>query len=29
MRKLDIHSKAQLVSYAVQKKIVKLPSGAA
>jgi two-component system, NarL family, response regulator NreC len=28
MRKLDIHNKAQLVSYAIQKKIVKLPAGA-
>jgi DNA-binding NarL/FixJ family response regulator len=28
MRKLDIHSKAQLVTYAVQKKILKMPSGA-
>lgn len=26
MRKLDIHNKAQLVTYAIQKKIVKLPS---
>ena len=28
MRKLDIHNKAQLVTYAIQKKIVKLPAGA-
>lgn len=28
MRKLDIHNKAQLVTYAIQKKIVKLPVGA-
>jgi two-component system, NarL family, response regulator NreC len=28
MRKLDIHNKAQLVTYAIQKKIVKLPTGA-
>jgi two-component system, NarL family, response regulator NreC len=28
MRKLDIHNKAQLVNYAIQKKIVKLPAGA-
>jgi two-component system, NarL family, response regulator NreC len=27
MRKLDIHNKAQLVTYAIQKKIVKLPAG--
>lgn len=26
MRKLDIHNKAQLVQYAIQKKIIKLPS---
>ncbi len=26
MRKLDIHNKAQLVTYAIQKKIVKLPA---
>jgi len=25
MRKLDIHNKAQLVQYAVQKKIIKIP----
>ena len=25
MRKLDIHSKAQLVTYAIQKKIIKIP----
>jgi two-component system response regulator NreC len=25
MRKLDIHNKAQLVTYAIQKKIVKMP----
>jgi DNA-binding CsgD family transcriptional regulator len=25
MRKLDIHNKAQLVQYAVQKKIIKVP----
>jgi DNA-binding NarL/FixJ family response regulator len=25
MRKLDIHNKAQLVTYAIQKKIVRLP----
>lgn len=28
MRKLDIHNKAELVSYAIQKKIVKIPAGA-
>ncbi len=28
MRKLDIHNKAQLVTYAIQKKIVKMPIGA-
>ncbi len=28
MRKLDIHNKAQLVTYAFQKKIVKMPTGA-
>jgi DNA-binding NarL/FixJ family response regulator len=28
MRKLDIHNKAQLITYAIQKKIVKLPAGA-
>ncbi len=28
MRKLDIHNKAQLVTYAIQKKIVKMPSEA-
>lgn len=28
MRKLDIHNKAQLVTYAIQKKIVKMPAGA-
>ncbi|HXY16492.1 MAG TPA: response regulator transcription factor [Terriglobales bacterium] len=28
MRKLDIHNKAQLVTYAIQQKIVKLPAGA-
>ncbi|GAC1436148.1 MAG: response regulator transcription factor [Terriglobales bacterium] len=28
MRKLDIHNKAQLVTYAIQKKIVKMPTGA-
>ncbi len=28
MRKLDIHNKAQLVIYAIQKKIVKMPAGA-
>ena len=28
MRKLDIHNKAQLVMYAIQKKIVKMPAGA-
>lgn len=28
MRKLDIHNKAQLVTYAIQKKIVKMPVGA-
>jgi DNA-binding NarL/FixJ family response regulator len=27
MRKLDIHNKAQLVTYAIQKKIVKMPAG--
>ena len=27
MRKLDIHNKAQLVTYAIQKKIVKIPAG--
>jgi two-component system, NarL family, response regulator NreC len=26
MRKLDIHNKAQLVQYAIQKKVVKLPT---
>ena len=26
MRKLDIHNKAQLVQYAIQKKIIKIPS---
>jgi two-component system response regulator NreC len=26
MRKLDIHNKAQLVQYAIQKKIIQLPS---
>jgi two-component system, NarL family, response regulator NreC len=26
MRKLDIHNKAQLVHYAIQKKIIQLPS---
>ena len=25
MRKLDIHNKAQLVQYAIQKKIIQLP----
>ena len=25
MRKLDIHNKAQLVTYAIQKKIIKIP----
>jgi len=25
MRKLDIHNKAQLVQYAVQKKVIKIP----
>ena len=25
MRKLDIHNKAQLVQYAIQKKIIRLP----
>ena len=25
MRKLDIHNKAQLVTYAIQKKIIKVP----
>ena len=25
MRKLDIHNKAQLVQYAIQKKVIKLP----
>ena len=25
MRKLDIHNKAQLVTYAIQKKIIKMP----
>ena len=29
MRKLDIHNKAQLVTYAIQKKIVKLPAAGA
>lgn len=28
MRKLNIHNKAQLISYAIQKKIVKMPAGA-
>jgi two-component system, NarL family, response regulator NreC len=28
MRKLDIHNKAQLVTYAIRQKIVKLPAGA-
>jgi len=28
MRKLNIHNKAQLVMYAIQKKIVKMPAGA-
>jgi two-component system response regulator NreC len=28
MRKLDIHNRAQLVTYAIQKKIVKIPAGA-
>jgi two-component system response regulator NreC len=28
MRKLNIHNKAQLVTYAIQKKIVKMPQGA-
>jgi two-component system, NarL family, response regulator NreC len=28
MRKLDIHNKAQLVTYAIQKKILKMPAGA-
>jgi DNA-binding NarL/FixJ family response regulator len=28
MRKLNIHNKAQLVTYAIQKKIVKMPAGA-
>jgi DNA-binding CsgD family transcriptional regulator len=28
MRKLDIHNKAQLVQYAIQKKIIKIPVGA-
>jgi len=28
MRKLGIHNKAQLVAYAIQKKIVKMPAGA-
>lgn len=28
MRKLDIHNKAQLVTYAIQKKIVKIPNSA-
>lgn len=28
MRKLDIHNKAQLVTYAIEKKIVKMPAGA-
>jgi DNA-binding NarL/FixJ family response regulator len=27
MRKLDIHNKAQLVTYAIQKKIVRMPTG--
>ena len=27
MRKLDIHNKAQLVQYAIQKKIIKIPIG--
>jgi two-component system response regulator NreC len=26
MRKLDIHNKAQLVQYAIQKKIIKIPT---
>jgi DNA-binding CsgD family transcriptional regulator len=25
MRKLDIHNKAQLVQYAIQKKVIRLP----
>ena len=28
MRKLKIHNKAQLVTFAIQKKIVKMPAGA-
>ena len=28
MRKLDIHNKAQLVQYAIQKKIIRLPEPA-
>lgn len=28
MRKLDIHNKAQLVTYAIQKKIVSIPAEA-
>jgi DNA-binding NarL/FixJ family response regulator len=28
MRKLGIHNKAQLVTYAIQKKILKMPAGA-
>jgi two-component system, NarL family, response regulator NreC len=28
MRKLDIHNKAQLVTYAIQKKIVTVPASA-
>jgi DNA-binding NarL/FixJ family response regulator len=28
MRKLNIHNTAQLVTYAIQKKIVKMPIGA-
>jgi len=28
MRKLDVHNKAQLVTYAIEKKIVKIPAGA-
>ena len=29
MRKLDIHNKAQLVQYAIQKKIIQIPSQSA
>jgi DNA-binding CsgD family transcriptional regulator len=29
MRKLDIHNKAQLVQYAIQKKIIQIPSASA